>query len=306
MSGVGELLAGLREAALSIALSRLPHELPVDYAPGSVGAGTRAGRFLLAREGANVKYQYQAEPTLKALEEARCEHQIGHTFTELSSIAQYMLPQLDAQGWLSTKPFERATLQVVLEELAPERGFGVLDIQRHPRWLRWAEAFGTGELRDIGHHLLADTVLDNREDLEEPMIAKQLAQFRAVRKVEYDADLGDGGHEAVRATWKGTGGAPGPQGAIEIPREFTAFVPAWTGPWTPGDEPLHKAVFRLRVLPPEADGPPKFRVAWVNALDFEIEATRTLFTRVAVELAPRPLFAGHPLMKHFVVPTREG
>jgi hypothetical protein len=120
--------------------------------------------------------------------------------------------------------------------------------------------------------------------------------------VEYDADLGDSGSDGVKVRWKGRGGREGATSDLAIPREFTASIPAYTGAWEPGLEPRHEATFRLRVLPPEDDAPPKFRLLWVNHADFELAAARALVARVREVMGDRPVYAGRPQSKRVVLP----
>lgn len=287
----------LKELLATFAASNLPHELPVEYSSLSAVAGATAGRFLLERTASSFTYRFHETP---AGVRRRVEAELvrGHDLSDLGSLYSYLEAMEDpAVAFVAVKEARPAEVLVLLDEARPELGLLRYHVARHPAWSRWLEGMGGGGLIDRSHHELADTLLDNREDLEDPAVALVLAQFRSAKTVEYDADLGDAGHEGLRVTWKGSGGAKGPQGQVEVPREFTARLPAYTGPWAPGEEPRHLARFRLRVLP--GDPEPVFRCSWVNFADYELEASRALLEAIRIGLAGTPVYAGTPDVQHF-------
>ncbi len=298
---VEEFVKLIRGAIESVRQAEMPHEIEVKYPDTSPFAGTTAGRYLLERTEAGSSYMWHPE--------ARLTPQPEPEFAEL--VTHHRLGDVeDIVGWLDQRPDEvfvdvpvaDAATIVAVDQEQPQRGSVTVRVGRHPAWVRWARVAGYGDAKDITHEQLADLVLDNREDLEEPAVAQYLAAFRAVKSVEYDADLGDARSESVRVTYKGRDGA---QGDLSIPRCITAKLPAFTGAWPAGEEPRYVAEFRLRVLPPPrgSDDPtPRFRILWVNAPDFELQAARGLVARVRELMGERKVFRGVPDCARFACP----
>jgi hypothetical protein len=283
----------------------MPHEIKVVHGPDTPLNGVHAGRYLLRRNCGDDRYEWDRGPRVE-LQDAVSSLWVNHKFDDLQDLASYISNEFKSSSVfvsVKTKPDEvwRARAYAI-DAGQPQLGQCVMDIHRHPRWRAWHGEVGAGISMGMSHHQLADLVLDNREDLEQPELADHLAAFRSVRSVEYDADLGDGGHEGVKVQFKGSGGQQGASGNLPVPREIRAAIPAYTGPWNPGDEPKHLAIFRLRVMPPKGDGPPMFRIRWANAADYELEATHALIARVRVVMGDRPVYAGVPSSRRVIIP----
>lgn len=308
------LLDVLAQFVAWMPFAKVQPEITVAWSKAGHGEAEAAGRFLLERAGDGaIRYVYHADPVLKGDEliRAAAELVVEHRFADLESLRSWLtghrLVTDRSVAFVHGAAFEPHELTVMLDEDHPEVGLVEFFIVRHPAWERWFRGAGGGEAIDLTHHELADLLLDNREDLDEPAVASVVAQFRSAKTVTYDGDLGDNGHEGVLVQWKGSGGQAGATSEVALPREFTATLPAWSGPWAPGEEPRHLARFRLRVLPPAADAPtssPTFRLLWVNALDYELEAKRALLTRCQASLdgLVGRVVAGRPLAHRFVTP----
>lgn len=176
--------------------------------------------------------------------------------------------------WLSAKT-GHAVVRAPFSRV-PEEGAAQLELDVSPEWSRWAKVVGSTAPVDLDHEALAELLLDNEEDLEEPALAKVAAQFRGVRSVTYDADLQGQGHVGVRVEFSGKGGA----GNVALPREFQANLRGYFEAWPDGGAPRRPARFRLRVVPPKKDGGPVFRLYWLNLPEFEAAALDDLEARV--------------------------
>jgi len=300
---VREFLAGLVRGG---PLDGAPHEIPVAYPATSPAAGHQAGRYLLVRDSQGARYQWYCDPILTEPDRALAEIVREHSFSDLSSFAAYVNSRSDGSDplddlvcFVGTRLCSTASA-TVHDDLAPETGGLEVDFPRHPRFERWIYAVRKGHdgVVDLTHHELSDLLLDNREDLEEPMLATHVARFKAAKTIEYDADLGDAASIGVKATWKGQGGKTSELG---LPREFGVVIPAYVGAWAPGDEPVHRASFTLRVIPPKEGAEPLFRLTWVNLGDFELQASAALVETVKGALKV-PTYAGRFSATHYMLP----
>jgi len=268
--------------------------LPFLGAPYIVTDPHGPGHFLLTQDKDGLRYVHAGTPKP---EPAPAKLVRKHRFISLDDLAAYSCGDIEtvlSVAFVATSSFVGAAV-VVLYEDHPEMGARDMVVDRHPAWQRWSAGAGKGEHRDLTHHQLADLLLDNQEDLDQAALAPLVAQFRAAKVITYDADLGSNGHVGVKATFKGTGGKGGTTTDVELPREFMAHIPAYSGAWTPGHEPRHVARFRLRVMPPSGEGAePVFRLIWVNAKDYELEAARALVFHVRETLKPIPTYSGSP------------
>lgn len=323
MSIVESLFGAAKGLVTAIAESKLPHQIIETYPETSQAAGARAGSYLLKRTERGFEYALSKPPEFE-VQEAQAELVLAHNFSHLSSLEDYLRYVIVDLGLNEAAiPVPQAFLE--FEEIVarcrclpdpshPEQGWLELCFDRHPAWHRWAGAgsgFVEGEHVDLSHVQIADLLLDNAEDLDEPMIAQHLATLRAARQVEYDANLSGGGSMGVKTSF-------GLDKATEtrIPREFTARFPAFTGAWWPtGDEladaadpkvdPSFQARFRLRVMPPKNDGStgPIFRLIWTNALDFEHQARLALGARCREVLRDvAQVYLGRPSVHRYILP----
>ena len=279
-----------------------PTTIPVFYGPGSPFEGHGVGHLVRhTNEEGHESYALERYPRGVDPEPQVAEHSFSHSFDDLDSLTEWVGEAISAGGerslFVETPIFNRA-LVTCLDEHRPELGKVHATIDRHPAWRRWSEGAGRGEHIDLTHLELADLLVDNVEDLDDPTIASIVKAFRAAKTVEYDADLDEVGAIGLRTTWKGNSKAD-----VSVPREFTASFPAFSGAWDPGAEPKFRAAFRLRLVPPKGEATaPTFRILWVNAREYELSAARALKARV-VELAEGvPVYLGRADAKHFAIP----
>lgn len=302
-----EILAAVRGVFDAAMGARLASEIVVQHPAWSPGKGTEAGRFLLKRDAnGGFTYEWKSVPADIEEVEARAELRTDHSFTSLASLAEYLKEEAEASVFVHGEPFQALTAEAMLDEERPEIGSVSIGFARHPAWVRWNKVVGDGtEHEDLSHVELADLLLDNAEDLEDPMLARVLARFRSSRTIEADADLDTGESMGVKVTWSGGAGS-NKTAPVQVPRDFSANFPAFAGAWDPGAEPKHAARFRLRVIPPKGDkvdAAPTFRILWVNALDYEREAA-TAVHAVVREKTPTsiPCFQGTPKVRKLVMP----
>jgi len=302
---LSEIIQHIRGALESVGQMRMPTTVRFDYPKFHPLAGEPAVQMTLVRDANGARYTEASlgdRPPHAVVSPLRIDHEIH----DLDDFARYVSADDSfGQGFVIALPFV-AALIVAVDEARPERGSVTMEVKRHPAWARWASVAGTGTHRDLSHGELADLVLDNRPDLAEPALADVLAQFRSAREVVYDADLGSTGYSGVKVIWKGRGGQQGAATDVAIPDEFEAMVPAYTGAWPAGEEPRHKATFRLRVLPPQDDSAPLFRILWVNAVDFELEAANALVLQVRGLVDALPVYRGTPSSTHVMLPGKVG
>lgn len=301
-----EMLKTAIAAVKDLAQMQRPTVIAVDYPSTSQFAGAEAGQLVRVEDGpGQAKYSWVPAPlSPPGVPEMRAELVYRHCFAELFSFARFAAAMSDELAldpvhvFVGAKPFEPAGLQAFCAR-RPEAGTVTGSIARHPSFLRWLAGVGSGNAKDLTHEQLADLLVDNQEDLDERELAAVIKQFRAAKTVEYDADLDAAGSIGLRTTWKGNSKAE-----VHLPREFGATFPAYSGAWAAGDEPKHSARFRLRLVPPKGDAVvPTFRVIWVNALDFELEAARVLAAAVQEAVHELPVYLGAPSIQHFVLPT---
>lgn len=300
-----KMLDMIRGAIESLAQVNMSEEMEFVYPQTSPAAGAAAGSMILKRGPGTSEYIWFA-PKAFVPERALAEITEDHELDTIGDLAAYLVGRDGDVAFVQARPDLEATVHA-LDPQHPERGLLTTRIARHPAWSRWTAGAGKGAFVDLDHRALADLVLDNREDLTQPALADHLAAFRAARSVEYDADLGRAGYEGVRVTWKGSSGKAGATSALDVPRGFSAQIPAYTGAWTAGQEPRHVASFRLRVLPGEdGDAAPRFRLLWVNHADFELEAAAALVARVREVMGSRPVYAGRAISKRIILPGKAG
>jgi hypothetical protein len=302
----GDLLIGLSN---QLPFFGAPNVIELKYPTWSNLAGHEAGKLLLNKCDERIGYEVFGLGKEPALLEKKAELFRNHSFVDLADMHAFLrLIDLDPSVWVHGDTFDGQWVTALLDEEQPQHGIADAYVARHPTWSRWHGEAGKGEYRDLEHVDIADLLIDNREDLEDPMLAKVVSAFRAAKTIQYDADLGDANTVGVKVAWKGSGGKKGAESEVSIPREFNAFLPAYSGPWTPGDEPRHKATFRLRVIPPDRNDPeaePIFRLRWHNALDFELEAKNALLARIGEIFRGEPIipvYSGKPDVKRFVLP----
>lgn len=322
MSLIESLVGAAKGLVTAIAEAKLPHEVLETYPETSQASGARYGRYLLARTEKGFEYRLTS-PAAFEPEEARAELVLGHAFSHLSSLADFLV---GFSGALDGIPVAEAYLSFVggvanvhclTNPDRPEEGRLGLVFDRHPAWHRWSRVgpgFAEGLHADLSHVQIADLLLDNAEDLDEPLIAKHLSSLRAARQVEYDANLSGGGSMGVKTIF-GLDRAS----ETQIPREFTARFPAFTGAWWPtGDEladvedadaagrtadPAFQARFRLRVMPPKDGASPIFRLIWINARDYEHQARLALGARCREVLKDvARVYLGTPSVHRYILP----
>lgn len=266
------------------------------------------GRYLLRNSsGGASSYELQLEDTTRPKTAALVQ---SHTFDQVESMLE----------WMAAEPADRFNCAFLHVEkngngnavlrgtntAAPEGGLVHCTIERHPAWQAWTRVVRPHHNHcDLSHTELADLLLDREDDLVEPMLAKVIAQFYAVRTVEYDADMA-GGSQGVRVRWTGRGGAPGAAGQVGVPREIAIRIPVFTGPWPALSEPRTTTSLRVRVVPGGEDARPMFRVSWADLPGLEIDAAEKLEDRVNELISERvegmPLFMGVPNAKSYVLP----
>jgi len=302
---LSEVIEKVRGAIEAFAQTKMPPSIDVKYPASSPMAGTAAGKLVLMRVDGGSRYDWRPAPSLDELPafEAVAELVIKHSFTDLADFARY-LEEASMMSVFARFTDFRASAVIAVDEANPQKGACNMVVRRHPAFSRWVAGAGTGQHVDMSHRELAELVLDNREDLDQPELATHLAAFRACRSVTFDADYGDAGHESVKVQWKGSGGKEGPTTDLSVPREFEAAFPAFTGAWSPGDEPRHVAIFRLRVLPPKGDDAPMFRITWINAADYELAASQALNERIKEVFGEDRVFAGSPESHRYVLPGK--
>lgn len=309
MTIIETIIGAVRGMALTLTEAKLPHEIAVDYPPGSPAAGAPAGRFLLQRTSEGAQFVWHNAPAAYKPQPAIADLRVGHDLTDLTSLSRYLTDHNEEAGaevYVLAQPGRAATLRLVLEAERPERGGALTTVPRHPAWLAWASPFGAwgSPLVDLTHEQLADLLMDNAEDLAEPALAVLVSRFRAATKIVQDVSLDSEGSSGLRVEFEGRSSADG--APAKLPRAFTARFPAYSGAWAAGEEPRHEARFRLRVIPPKrgAESPmPTFRLSWVNAAEYELAAARALETRVMEVIEPPTrVYLGTPSIEHVVLP----
>jgi hypothetical protein len=297
------MFEAIQKLVAMVAVWKLPATIEWNHPGHSPLAGMPAGMLTLKR-GENSKTEYVVTnlPTVD-LYQAVAQVVSDHKLRDLTDLASYLTASAEFAGmsvWVDDVAFGEATIRVVNVD-HPERGKLTMAVKRHPSWVRWSKVVNPNNLyTDLSHAQVADLVLDGQEDLKDPKAAYALCKFRGVRSVEYDADLGDSGHEAVRVTFKGTNGAKADLG---VPRELELLLPAYAGAWDPGEEPRHLALIRLRVVPPKDDGAPTFRLSWADAPAYELTAARALVDRTRDVLGKLvPVYQGTPSSARYVLP----
>jgi hypothetical protein len=292
MSWAKDFFDGLRALAEAVQVARQPHEIVIRYPSGSAGHGAEAGRFLLRHSEESTDYEWKATPREIGRYEAMSELVVNHRFLSLDSFGRFLNQYAAPAIFLGP---DKGTLSMeiigLLEPEHPERGHICLDIPRHPVFKRWSRVTGFGEMKDLDHLALADLLIDNQEDLVEPLLARVVSSFRGARQIDYSADLDTSHSMGVRVTWRGSPQGDPKSTDAQLPRTFSARIPAFTGGWPPGEEPKHEAIFRLRVVAPKEGAAPIFRVMWLNAAEYELEATRALEDLVQGHFKA-PVYAG--------------
>lgn len=285
-----------------------PATVEVVHATSHPRAGQVAGHFVLsADEDGKSAYVWQRfdDGTVQQ-HAAQAELVVAHEFTDLASLVRYLDQKVVDVGRARAKVFIGASpnsidavVTALLEEEHPERGALTLRFQRHPEWQRWMSRLCGGQHVDLTHEQLADLMLDGKEALGQPVLASQIAVFRAVKTFVHESDFDTGATTGFRAEFAGKSGNG--TGKVDVPREFDATFPAFVGAWEPGAEPKHTAIFRLRVIPPKgADTLPLFRLTCSNAPDYDQEARRALREAVAAQLVNHDVYAANPKVQRFV------
>lgn len=311
MNLVQSIVDGVEKLVAGVSLLRMPAVIEVKYPSGHPAKGEDAGRFLLERGEDGISYKWQQAPYSLMRHPAIADVVTRHEFTNLDSLVAYLAtwhapPSRDASKavFVHGSRFASQRVTALLDEPHPEVGSVSLEVHRHPAWVRWSKAAGNGEAKDLDHVALADLLLDNAEDLVEPMLAQALAKFRAAQEIEHTSDQDSAGSMGVKLTWKtGVGtGSDSKSSDARVPREFVANIPAFVGAWAPGKEPRHEARFRLRVVPPKnKDAMPLFRIIWLNAPDYDQAAREALHEQVeGVFEGAAPVYSGSPVVERFV------
>lgn len=294
---------GFRELIQWIAGYQDDEILTVSYPGHSPLEGQVAGHLVVRRAGSGqTAYEWRDSPATKLYEDV-AELVIRHGFADVRDMAVCLaaMERTGSDVFVDAPTSTPAVVRCIIDRDHPAAGTMQAGVARHPAYLSWLHAMGSGEPRDLSHQKLTDILLDHREDLTDPKVAAAARVFRAVREIHYDADLGGEGHVGVKAVFKGQK-APGD---LELPSEFTAQIPAYTGAWNPGQEPLIVARFTLRVMP--SDGPdaaPLFRVRWTNYGDYELEARAVLVDAVRTAFGAVPVYLGIPSVTRYVIPQR--
>lgn len=320
MLNIGEtitsILTAIRGAAAEVRDAKFPHEIPAMFPQGTLGQGMQRGRFLFKREanGAGGYELVQDERDLEP-EELQAELVLGHKFGDLDSLNEWLRTRgVTPEAFITGGAFEQQRIKVPIDPWHPECGTVEFPVTRHPAWAAWTQFFKPalgvkGLTVDLDHVSLADLLLDNAEDLIEPMIAKVIASFRAARTVKYNADLDSLTGFGIQVEWKGSSGGNGEgakRGDVQVPREFSAKIPVFAGIWKPGEEAKHEMKLRLRVMAPrdggKDDAAPVFRLTWFNAPEMELEALGSLRHQARAMLGGA-VFVGEPSAKrHINVP----
>lgn len=305
---IEKLLEALERAINGIKTATRPTEISTVYPAGHPLVGKASGRFL-RREGGNgqVSYEHVLEPRQPLHRfEVESETVVATAFDDLSSLSGWLKAHpADAvpEVYLHHTPFQAASIVALMDAARPELGAIRTSILRHPAFNRWATVCGRGETNDLTHDELCDLLLDNQEDLVDPVVLDAMLMFRGASTINFNSDQSGGGRaQAVTASWSGQGG-PRADTKHLVPRLIEATFPAFKDAWSPGQEPKHKAQFRLRVVPPK--GPtaqPVFRVLWVNANAYEQEAAEALQQRVKAATDPAQVYLGTPNVKHYLKP----
>jgi len=294
-----EIVDAFRATMESIAQIRMPPVIAVKHSDSSPMAGHDLGLLVLERTSAGSSYRLD-RPARADLAPAVNSLTRNHYFTDLADFAKWLDKSLPAASAFVKINVGAAQIEG-LDEAFPEFGKVTMAVPRHPIYMRWLSGTGGGE-KDLTHSELADLLLDNREDLTDAAIADHLAAFRMAKTISYDANLGDGGHEGVKVSWKGSGGQEGASSTMLVPREIKAALPAYCGAWPPGEEPRHTAIFRLRVLPPIDGAAPLFRIMWVNYAEYDLDAGLTLTDRVREVCGDRAVYSGSPFSAKVILP----
>ena len=277
---LSELTAAVRGVIHSLSESKLPTTIELTYPAYSPLAGESAGMLVLERGvhgGTSYKHHPSAvgQPPAKMAENSRAaacediESALSLNQGESSSVA------------LSCPAFKPAQFDLLRNTELPDEGHAKTEVARHPAWVRWVRKIGTGEAVTLTHKDFADLLLDNREDLVEPMIAKVVSSFKTAKTVEYDADFDDVESMGLKVTWRG--GSKTAQ--VDVPRSFQAKVPPYAvrGALVPSETLVMDV--RVRVVKGEdedGEAQPVFRLIWVNALDYEEAAALALCAKVRV------------------------
>jgi len=297
------MLKELFESIVRLVSERgLRDEIVVTYPETSPFAGCVDHRRFIRRGHSGELYYEEVNENQAEPENAISELVVDHEFDDLSDLAEFV-DNGSLSAWLSCGGWRENAAVVVRDIDHPETGKVSLDVRRHPRFDHWTSYLTPFDFTDLSHRSLADLVMDGQEDLVDPNVADHLAKFRAVRSVEYDADLSSMGHEGVKVSYKGSGGAEGPKADLPIPRSFKISIPAYSGAWDPGAEPKIEAEIMVRVVPPRNDSPPMFRLSWADFPAFELEAAALLHARVKHVLDPLPVFRGRPDSTRYVIPA---
>lgn len=290
-----------------LSMASKPEVHHVRYADGTESEGVHAGMMMLRVDRDGGYYDWIPAPRPEAIP-AMTEHVIAHHFDDLDSFAAYLLGSDDRAVFVRCVGDGDHIEAIAMNELEPEGGSLLLVAPRHPVFLKWRRAVTPAGIVDLSHSDLADLLLDNAEDLAQPVIAKMLAHFRAARSIEYAADLDTGSEMGVRVSWSGRGAGDPKTTDAKVPREFTAHLPAYTAIWEPGSESKHEAKFRLRVIPPRgSDGgaQPTFRLSWTNLAEFELEAAQAVQEAIKASIGEDiSVYLGRPGAKHYVIPRK--
>jgi hypothetical protein len=238
-------------------------------------AGQLAGRLLLKR-GANgeLSYQYLKAPSAR-IEVERAELEVNHRIDDLEDLKAYLVATT-CQGkaaFVQTDRSLHAAVRVIdLDH--PEVGEIHMAVERHPVLLRWSRAIPPTGRAELNLTRLSDLILESREDFEDSNLAGQVAEL--------------------------------PKTDPSVPQELIINIPAYTGAWSPGDEPRHRTALRVMVVTPQGDDDEFLvRMIWADATAFEAEAARALVGRVREVLGGViPVYLGKPQVTRYVIPRR--
>jgi len=275
--------------------------IDVPYPTTSSLHGAIAGT-LVRQEGPGPGPRYHFEPAPPdAPRKALAPLVVAHHFEVLTDLAEAARPYPGDVVFLSC-PTGCSALLITFDIKHPEAGSCSMSIARHPDFLRWWRAIPMDHpYTDMTHEQLADLVLDNQECLVSRADAHQLARFRYARTIEAASDRTTG-DETVKVSFRGSGGKPGAEEDFAIPRDVELSIPAYTGAWPPGEEPRHRAILRLRVVPLKGDSAPLFRASWADAPGFELTAAAALTARVRGVFGERHVYRGAPSAVRYVIP----
>lgn len=275
---LGELTAAVRGLVHSLSEQKMPTSIEVKHPPTSPLAGDTAGLLVLERgPQGGTSYKWHQAPTASPPEKL-ADYNRTATCEDIES-ALALRQEGDSSVALSCPAFKPAKLVLLRNTGVPDEGHAETEVARHPAWLRWVAKIGTGQAVTLSHKDFADLLLDNREDLVEPMIATVVSSFKAAKTVEYDAELDDSESMGLKVTWKG--GTK--HGNVAVPRSFQAKVPPYAvrGALVPSETIVMD--IRVRVVKGEdedGEAQPVFRLIWVNALDYEEAAALALCAKV--------------------------